>query len=282
MLFLKISISDYISLEGVRAIKKIYISPLGDIRIITISSDNMVQIRSFNGNSFDIIKELGLGAAPQYPDSVVVAGLKTMWLGTDGTLYAHGQVKSGEPEILAKIGQVKETATAYPATTIKAGAILYGGANSYSASTGYRTTRQALSLSYNDGTDTISKIYPFDLGTINSVNQNALIGNIYTPVKYLPKLSTVNKLVVYMNPVDAGAVTEATIKIYFNQSTTAFKSHAITRDDMSRGYVDIPINKQYANAIQLEIEYATNITLYTYTFAPSIALVDYSPTNTNK
>ncbi len=276
----EITATDYIKIEGVRAIKKIYVSPRGDIRIITISSDNMVQIRSFNGNSFDIIQELGLGAAPQYPDSLTVAGLKTMWLGTDGTLYAHGQVKSGEPEILAKIGQVKATSTTSPATTIETGAILYGGSNSYSGNTGYRTTRQALSLSYNDGTDTISKIYPFDLGTINSVNQNALIGNIYTPVKYLPKLSTVNKLVVYMNPVSAGAVTEATIKIYFNQSTTAFKSYSVTRDNMSRGYIDIPINKQYVNAIQLEIEYATNIILGTYTFAPSIALVDYSVTET--
>ena len=87
---------------------------------------------------------------------------------------------------------------------------------------------------------------------------------------------------MYINPTSAGAITEATLKVYFNQSTTAFKSHAITRDDMSRGYIDIPINKQYVNAIQLEVEYNTVNTLYTYTFAPSMAVVDYTPTSTNR
>ena len=217
------------------------------------------------------MEELGLGAAPQYPDSLTVAGLLAMWIGTDGSIYAHGQARPKEPEVLAKIGQIKETGTITPATTITAGAILYGG-----------STKQALSLSYNDGTDTISKFYPFNLGTISSVNQNALAGNIYTPVRYLPKLSTVNKIVIYTNPTSVGTTVEATIKIYFNQSTTAFKTYSVTRDNMSRGYIDIPINKQYINAIQLEIEYATNITLGTYTFAPSMAIVVYTPTSTNK
>lgn len=275
------TIADYIKIEGVRAIKKIYVSPLGDIRIITISSDNMVQIRRFNGSSFEIIEELGLGAAPQYPDSLTVAGLLTIWTGTDGSVYAHGQARPGEPEALAKIGQIKEP-SGDSSATIKAGAILYGGSNTYSAETGYRAVRQALSISYNDGSYTISKFYPFDLGTINSIAQKALQGNIYSPVTYLPELSTVEKLVVYMKPSSfTGSNTAGTIKIYFNQSTTAWATKTVTRDDVNRGYIDIPINKQYINAIQLEIEYPTATTLLeTFFFSPSMAFVEYTSTNT--
>ena len=73
------------------------------------------------------------------------------------------------------------------------------------------------------------------------------------------------------------------VVIYFNGASgvNSFKSTTITRDDIAKGYKHIEINKPYVNSVQLYIFYNSDVAVSATTdFAPSFALVDYSPTNT--
>jgi len=278
----QVRMSDYIPVEGVRVIKKIYIAPSGGIRIICVSSDGITQIREFTGSVFSVVKELGIGAAPQYADSLVVSGTKTMWLAPDGSLYCHGQTRPKGPEILARIAQVRapqaETTTGY-SENITAGALLYGYGTD-SATAGYRSDRQGITLSYSTGTPVVKKIFPFDVDTINATAQTSHVGDIYTGVIPLPFMSTVHTINLYMaKGTTTGSTVQATVKIYFNGSATADMSKSITRDDIAKGYFNIKVNKPYVHSMQIEIEYATGITMSdAYDFHPYYADVNYEAT----
>ncbi len=275
---------DYVPIEGVRVIKRIYVAPSGGLRLIVVSSDGTTQIREFNGSVFTIVKELGIGAAPQYVDSLTTTGTKTLWLAPDGWLYAHGQSIPSGPEALVKIGQIRapqaETTAGY-AENITAGAMLVGYGTD-TAATGYRSDRQAVTLSYSTGTPLVKKFFPFDKSSINSTDQNTLQGDIFTGTHFLPTMSTVASLDIYcLAGTASGSTTQATVKIYFNGSATAWASKLITRDDVAKGYKHIEINKQYITSIQLEFEYPTNVALSdTYDFHPSYGVVEYEPTIT--
>lgn len=275
-----VRMSDYIPVEGVRVIKRIYISPSGGVRLITVSSDGLTQVREFNGSVFQVIKELGIGAAPQYVDSLTTAGNKTIWLAPDGSVYCMGKITPSLPESLARIGEVLAPSSATTtglSENIIGGAILYGSGTS-DGTVGYRNDRQGLYLGYSDGTIKVRRTYPFDVNPVASTNQTAHQGDIYTGVKAFPHLSVVNSIYLYMAQGTAtGSTTQATLKIYFNGSTTAWASKTITRDDIAKGYKIINIGKPYVNSIQLEIEYATGVALSdTYDFHPLYAEVDYS------
>jgi len=275
---------DFISLPGVKSIQSIYVSPTGSVRIICIASNGIAQIREYDGNTFKIIKQLGLGGAPQYPDGLAVGGLRTYWLATNGAFFAHGVREPGEEEILAKIGYVKAPSTS-PGTNITAGAILYGASNTFEGVGGYRQDRQGFTISYNDGSGlVIKKFYPHDKGTINSNAQLTLQGDIYTGKYLLPSDSDVRHIDIYCHTgTSTGSTVQATVKIYFNGSATAWASKTISRDDISRGHKHIPINKQFVNSIQLEIEYPTNSgTGDSFDFTPSTAIVTYDDTTTGK
>jgi len=278
-----ISMQDYIPLTGVKAIKNIYVAPNGEIRIFTISSSGMTQIRRYTGSSFEVIQELGLGAAPMYPDSLSNTDLISVWGGTDGAIYAHGPIKRGGNDVLAKIGQTKVTGTSTPESTVTFGALLYGAANTYSGSSGYRTSRQGFTLACNNGSNIISKFYPFDLGTINSIGQYALAGNVYTPVIILPPLSKVNYIRVYQNAasITSGTTTAGTLTVYLNQATTANITSTITRNDLAQGYKYIPINQGAKDAvfgIQFKMVWPTDSILGDTTdWLPRMIEIDYEP-----
>ena len=55
---------------------------------------------------------------------------------------------------------------------------------------------------------------------------------------------------------------------------------SITLDEARRGYVDLNINKPYIHAIQLEVEWATGISLGADTYLPSIAIITHENTST--
>lgn len=276
-----ISMSDYIPLNGVKAIKKIYVSPDGEIRLITYSANSLAQIRRYTGSTFEVIEELGLGGAPQYSDSLTVAGRLTCWLATDGSFYAHGPISPGGKDILARIGQIKAFAGGTGlATNISAGAVLYGGGSSYSGTTGYRNDRQGFTMSYNDGANKISRFYPFDLGTINSVAQLSLAGNVYSPVTLLPPLSKVNYIRVYHNTGSiTGSIVQGTLSVFLNQSTTANITSSITRNDLVKGWKYVPINQGAKNAvfaIQFKLVWPTDVELAdSYNWLPRMIEIDY-------
>ena len=277
----QINMSDYIPLTGVRAIKKIYVAPDGGLRLITVSSDSLTQVRKYTGSSFDVVETLGLGAAPQYADSLTVTSTLTAWLATDGSFYAHGPIRVGGNDVLAKLGQFK-VASGEPQNTITVGAILYGSGNSFSASSGYRSSRQGFTVAYSDGTLKISKFYPFDLGTINDIAQNALAGNVYSPVNILPPLSKVNYIRLYHNTgATTGSTTQGTLSVYINQTTTANITSTITRNDLVNGFKYIPINQGAKNAIytlQFGFVWPTGTTLAdALDWRPRLIEVDYDP-----
>jgi hypothetical protein len=278
----QVKMSDYIPVEGVRVIKKIYVAPSGAVRIICIASDGVTQIRQLDGSTFKVIKELGLGAAPQYPDGLLVAGQKTMWLATNGSLHCHGEM--GDGEALAIIGQIRapqaETTAGY-AENITAGALLYGYPST-TTTAGYRGDRQGLTLSYSTGTPVAKKFFPFDVVPISSTDQTAHAGDIYTAVKLLPFLATLQDITIFMAAGTAsGSNTAATIKLYFNGSATVGMTKTITRTDVAKGYFNIQVNKPYVSAIQMEIEYPTGVAFSdTYDFHPIYAECIYEPTTT--
>ena len=293
---------DIIRLPGIKTIKKLYIAPAGQLRMICVTANSLTQIREYNGSEFIIIKQLGLGGYPQYPDSLVVADQLTMWVANDGTVYGHGQVLGNGPEVLAKIGSIVAPGSnsSNPELNLSyAGAILYGAGSSFSGTSGYRTDRQGLTIGWSNGTSTLSKFFPFDKGTINSNNQYALAGNIYTGVhflessvasyytgtRFLAQLSTVGFINIFMaaSGTDTTDTTvQATVRIFFNGSTTQWGSgKGITKHDISVGYKRIEVNQPYVNTVQLEIEYVTGSVLSdNYDFHPYTAMIYYSPSNT--
>lgn len=284
------NMSDFIPLEGVQRIQKIYIAPNGALRIITLGSNRLTQIRQYNGNSFDIVREMGIGAFPQYHDSITNAGNLTIWGGMDGNVYAYGpvdptttyayaSVAAAKSEALAKIGQLKVPATDPGSTLTNMGAIFYGAGNAYSGISGYRTDRQGITMSYNDGSLELKKLYPFDKGTINSVQQNALAGNIFTGVVPMPYASTIHAInLIQATGTATGATTQATLNIYFNGSATPWASKVITRDDIARGFKRIYVGKPWVQSIQFGIVYPTGTTLDdTSDFHPLMAEVLYDP-----
>lgn len=278
-----IQMRDYIPVVGIRQIKKIYISPDNALRMITVSSTGITQIRQLNGTSFEVIKELGIGAAPQYHDSLTVDEDKTIWLGSDGTLYCHGRVRPGTEEILTKLFQAKAPSantTDGFTKNIEAGAVFFGYTSSTPVS-GYRQDRQCLTIAYREGQGSgsfvVKQIMPFDI-SIGSSAQAQMASDIYTLVKYLPGLAQVNYLhLTFLPAAISGSTVAATIKVYRDQQTTPINTTDITYDDISRGFKYIKVGKTDVHAIQLEIEYPASIT-FANTFFPAYAVVDYEPT----
>ncbi len=268
---------DYIPIQGVKGIRKIYVAPNGAIRIIALNSENIVQIMEFNGSVFKTIEQVGVNNAyPKYHDSLAVFSNFTIWLGFDGVIYAHGSTDIGGKEGIFKLNDLN-------ITNLNAGAILFGGGNNDSYTTGFKSTRVGLYMGMRE--EGVDKIKMYDIygtggnGTISLSSTHQ--GDVFTLVKYLPQMSTINYVDIYMMQVrDPGTTKVADIKIYFNQSATEWATKTITRDDSIRGYVRIDIDKPYINSIQLEVEFNTSQTVGVFDFSPSMAIVDYQPTNT--
>lgn len=271
-----ISSQDYIPMNGVREVRRLYVTPSGELRALVISSERFTQVRRYNGSTFEIMAEAGIGAYPRYRDSFGYMGGLATWYGVDGKLYCHGSISVGEKEGIYVIGDTTGTVTG----SFTTGAILYADSNGSTT-----TPRQGLFLSAKNSTPTLfNEIwYPHGTGTIGNDAQLGNAGDAYSLVKFLPKLSTVNYINVYCIPTaSATSTTCGTVTVYLNQGTSAFKTYAVPLSEASRGYVTIPIGKPYVNAIQVKISWPTNITLGTNDFCPSFAEVDYTTTDTFK
>lgn len=276
----QLSAADYIELPGVREIKKIFASPDGQLKLIAISDTGLVELRQFGYNDsggvvFPVVKTLGLGAYPQFPDGLTTAGDKVMWAANDGKIYCN------KDDYVTQIYQIKApgTTTSTLESNLTTGAVFYGNGDE-TGSTGYRSNKQALTFSYLDGsTDIIEKIYPFDLKNGSNSSQASAQGDVYTAVMFIPTHSVVRNVRVYNAPVVGSGSTEiATVKLYFNQSTTVGMTKTVTKDEAKRGYVDFKINKPYIHAIQVEIEWSTSINLDGDIYLPSTAVISHEPT----
>lgn len=269
-----VRMNDYIIIPGIREIRRIYISPLGDLRAITVAANGMVQIRSFTGSAFKVIQEVDLYSYPTQPDSLVVGSNITYWLGADGFLYAHGSFDPSEPEGLYRIAQYVSTASIITGVLAHGGFTLSGGSD--------RTDREGFYWAWdNTSTELVEKFYLHGDGTITSVSQIPHVGDVFTLVNFLPEMSTIRD--VNIRCLQTTSTTDtviATVKFYFNQSSTASITKTITDTEASRGYVTFDLNKPYVNAIQIEIEWQVAAAIGVNDFYPSVAIVDYEPTTT--
>lgn len=282
----QLSTADYIEIPGVREIKKIYASPDGVLKLICIGDNGITELRQFGYNDsggvvFPVVRELGIGAYPAYPDGCTVAGDRTMWVANNGNVYCEKE------NAVTKVHQLKVPGTTSTglAENIAAGAILYGSGTE-TADAGYRSNKQGMFMSYNDGTIGTEKIYPFDLTTGSNAAQYPNQGDVYTAVNLIPTDSNLKNLRIYNIPVTLTDETVlATVKVYFNQSTSAVFPDGITKTitakEASKGYVDLKINKQYAHAVQIEVEWATAVPLGENTYFPSVAVLSNDATSTS-
>lgn len=267
---------DFIPIPGVKSIVKVYISPQGDLRVITVSSERITQVRRFNGSTFDVIAEVGVNSYPEYHDALTTISTFTTWVGRNGIIYAHGKPTFTDKEGVFKIGIL-------PSTYAGTGVILWGGGNTDSPPSGEKQTKNGLYIAYHDSGDGPT-VKEWDLYGTGADGVTALQhqGDIYTLVKYFPAMSTVNYIDIYMiNRNDSGSdATEANVKIYFNGSTSVWATKAISRKSARTGFQRIDIDKHYINSIQLEIEYSDSNNTTPVDFGPSMAVVDYTQTNT--
>jgi hypothetical protein len=129
----------------------------------------------------------------------------------------------------------------------------------------------------------LAKIFPNMYGTVDTVDLLAAKGDIYTPLKLLPKMSTIKSIDIFMARTSGGAGVMADLKFYFNQNTTASFTKTITVADCAKGYVHYEINKPFVNSLQIETEYKTNVKLtFVEDYMPAYAIIEYEPTNTLK
>lgn len=275
---------DYIELPGVREIKKIYASPDGVVKLLTVSSSGLSELRQFGYNDsggvvFPVVKQLGYGGHPQFPDGLTLMSDKAVWLGNNGRLYAERQ------NVVNILHQFKAPGDTFDlnVSNITGGAIFYG-ANESTSSAGFRTYKERLTASYKDGTHQLKRIYPMDLTLSNNTTQTVVQGDVYTGVQYIPIGSNVESLRIYNLPVSgSGEDIIATVKVYFNQGTTPTHPSGITKsiskNEARRGYVDFKINSQYIHAVQVEIEWNSTTTLDTDAYHPSVAIITYEPTD---
>lgn len=268
---------DFIPLNGVREIRKLYVTATGKFRAIVISSDRFTQIREYNGQTFETIAEAHIKAYPPYKDSFTRMGDLAVWLAADSKWYAHGRAGIGDSEGLFQIGDI---------SSLNGGALTTGAVLLLDATLDTTFSRSGFVFSALASGPTIYNRlwYPHGQGSVTPptsgtpFNVTGLAGNVYTLVKMLPKLSTLNYINVFCLPTaSATSTTCATITIYLNQSTTAFKTYTVPLSEASRGYVTIPIRKPYVNSVQLKITWPTDVTLGTNDFITSYAEVDYTP-----
>lgn len=276
--------SDYIELPGVREIKKIYASPDGVVKLLTVSSSGLSELRQFGYNDsggvvFPVVKQLGYGGHPQFPDGLTLMSDKAVWLANNGRLYSEKQ------NVVNILHQFKAPGDTFDlnVSNITSGAIFYG-ANESTSSNGFRTYKERLTTSYKDGTHQLKRIYPMDLTLSSNGAQTVVQGDVYTGVQYIPIGSNVESLRIYNLPVSgSGEDIIATVKVYFNQGTTATHPNgitkSITKNEARRGYVDFKINSQNIHAVQVEIEWNPTTTLGTDTYHPSVAIVNYQQTS---
>lgn len=260
---------DFLPLYGVRDIKKIYVTPEGDLRIICIANDRFTEIRSIS-NGGQVVERLGIDAFPTTRDSLKIMNNMTVWLAQDGIWYAHGSIAPGEPERLFKIGDMTGEITGSGTP----GAILIG--DDVSAQ-----SRQSIIFAFDDGNgQNVNRWYPHGEGTIDSNAQKGHIGNSYTLNVNFGTIAQVNFIRLYCKPTSSsGATTIATAKVYYNQNTTAGATTTITQKLANDGFIYIKLGQKNIRSIQVEIENSTTQTLGTNDFRPYLLEVDYDVTD---
>lgn len=285
--------TDFVPLLGVKFINRIFVAPDGELKMICTTSDGYVQIREYDGNSFSVLHELPSTAAPLFWDSVTFSNYATFWLAQDGYIYSHGLPITGSKTLMYQYRKFQ--------SVFQLGRVSSFIASSYS---GYlffgngitELVTDALIVNYstNGANPSITQKYLFKANSTPTGYSNSLPGSIDTVIPkskivQLPYLATVNEMKVFFATTTSTGVGDETdimgnIKVYFNHGTTAFKSQNVTKKDLRKGYIRIPLEKMYVNNIQIGIDWTGvtsvgNISGITNDMMPYYAIVDYMQTN---
>lgn len=274
--------SDFVPLYGARAILKLYTTENGALRAMVLNSESILEIREYDGTTFNFVAEMGRNAFPGCLDGVTQVGPLTVWLANSGDIFAHGKIFADEAESIYKIGKIADAL----GTNIgdAPGCIFFGGGNTYSTSTGFKAYRSGLYIGYEfNSTATVKQWDMYGTGAVPTGAQNVITDEIFAPLKYLPQMATVTHIDLYMaNLVTSGSTGAATVNIYYNGASTLTDTFTVTRDDVSRGYKRLEVNKPYVTAVQVSwINGAGGTVAVGVTdFAPAAAVINYVPTIT--
>lgn len=284
-----VAMQDYVTIENCNRILRIWVGPDGGIYLMTIGTNGSCQIRGYDGSKFTILKELPFESKIMSRHSLVVAEGMTIWAAIDGYIYM-GRILEGEYAVY-KIAQY-----AGSVTNLSSVVMLYAGGSQFDSSSGLRDMKPSLMIGYKrTGTSAIVKRYfIYGSGTMTDDNGTGGAGfitpnpfpfvpeegNVFTGVKLLPTMSTIKNVIIRCIPTSSGATTLATIKYYFNGSSSVGLTKTVTMTEASKGYLSHAINKPYVNSIQMEIEWNTANTMGNNDFAPYLATVEYATTQT--
>lgn len=263
--------SDFFYCPGAKEIKQLFVSSSGDVRAITVNSNNQTEIRGISGNSFVVIQTLGINAYPESRRSIGLLDHMSIWLGNDAVIYGFGKPSPMDKERLYRLADY----SGQSASTINSGPIF----------TGYEYSSNPLtSIIFGVAYSTSEKVgrwYPYVTAATGGASTGVNAGNVYSKLEYLPSLSTLRNITIYCSPTTtADGSTIATIKLYKNQSTTPFSTKTVTNTEAARGYKYMELNEHNVNALQIEVEWTTTIIDPDEQFTPSIAIINYEPTTT--
>lgn len=279
-----VSMRDFLPLRGMKIIRRIWISPKGEVLVLAEGSNNASYLFQYTGTGFKMLQDLGKNACPVTWGGLVVGTNCSYWQGIDGLLYGYGAPTANDPDILFKLLDTNEVRIdKHPASTasLQTGALLLTQYDDFSPTAGYSTGLEVIYGSYRY-TESGSKYdtfryLPNAVDTINSITPKASQGNVYSIVRRLPYFSTVNYIRIGNLPVSStGTSTIATIKVYKDHSSSVFVTKTISQKEAALGYAYITIGGDECFAIQLEIEFGTTAQLGVDDYCPVYAEVDYS------
>ncbi len=259
--------SDFYPCPGAQEIKSVFTSSTGDVKLITKGNSGFGEIRGISGNQFAVLHTFEKEGYPKSRRGVSQVDNMTVWLGANGIFYAYGSITNSEKPQLYKIGNM----TAGVSGTLSSGPIFVGHEEA-------TEPRIGVLFGWSDTSPQIKvqKWYPNGEGTIG-VAQQALQGDIYTKVYTLPSLSTIKYIrAFHKKGTGSGSTTQATIKCYYNMSTTAAWSKVVTLDDTARGYWSKEINKNDVSFVQFEIEYPASHTISDNSYYPMYMEIEYA------
>ena len=258
----QVNMTDFIPIDGIKEISTIF-TFRGIPACFTVSSNRLTQLRIYDGNEFKIVEELETNSYPRFPDSVHVTGNLIMWVGNNGYIYSYGKAAPGFDDALYLIGDITGQVSAGKTFSV-AGAILGVGETDESYYLNLKDSTPASLIKRWRPYSGLSGLFP-------------LAGNVFSMVKALPKLSTVNSITLYYPPT--ATTTPATevldIDIYFNQSVTSWGTTTLTRADGGRSYKYIPVGKMGVNFVQLKLTWKIANAM-NFAITPFYAEVDYT------
>ena len=258
---------DFYPAPGAKEVKAVFTSSGGDVKMITTNNTGFSEIRAISNGQYKVVHTFEKDGYPSTRNCITESGPVTSWIGLNGTIYGYGSIATGEPERLYKLGNnADEGNSDYTPLALFTGHT--------EASEGRVGT--FISWTDSDPSYVLQKWYPFGDGTIDGLAQNPEQGDVFTKVYPLPSFSTVHRIRGFHLPgATTGSSSVATVKFYFNQSTTVGATQSITLDVNEKGFFEKEISLPNVTFIQAEIEWDETTTIGADTYRPMYFEVEY-------